>query len=330
LENVEQSPDIIRRKSTRRFLFRAVAGIVILVALGSLLDFSEIVSTAKNAHPVYALIALALVIPNVSVQIFKWRVLLRSHDHGVRLKTVISSFFFGLAIGTLTPGQIGEFGGRALRIDTERPGLIVGLTVLDKIQFMAVIIIAGLWSFAFLFMEQQMMLIIVASVVTLLLMAIGFFPKLLSSVLNRMGIGRLRRQVIADILESFQTVGRKTVTVSFLLTLALYVIILAQFILLLFSFTEPPILDAAIGFAAALFAKSALPISIGDLGVREAATVFFLSMKKIPEAASFNASFLLSVMNIFLPALIGAFFVPRKLALKSWGMRSEEGGQATE
>lgn len=301
-------------------------GIVILIVLASFLDFSEILETLRNANPLFVAAALVLAFPNLYVQMRKWRVLLRTVSPAVSSRAVSSSFFFGLAIGTLTPGQIGEYGGRALRIDTERPGLIVGLTVLDKIHFMSVIIIAGLWSFAFLWESGTIVLIIISAIVTALLIWIAFFPSLIAAILTRMGIQRLRRQVINDVLESFAGVSRGTLTRSFVLTIVLYLLILVQFFLLLSSFYAVSALDSSVGFAAALFVKSAFPISIGDLGVREAATVFFLSLRDIPEAAAFNASFLLSVINIFLPALVGAFFVPKNVSLKNWGTRTEESG----
>jgi uncharacterized protein (TIRG00374 family) len=326
LETVDHKPGLFRRKSTWRFALRAAIGLTILVVLASFLDFSEILSTLKSADLVYVGLALALAVPNLYVQMLKWRVLLRTINPDVNARIVSSSFFFGLAIGTLTPGQIGEFGGRALRIETQRPGLVVGLTVLDKIQFMAVIVIAGLWSLAFLWDSDQLLLVGLAVLVTALLVGIVSFPKIITALLNRVGIQRLRRQVISDILESFAVVGAKTLTASLLLTVVLYAIILGQFFLLLSSFSPVGILDSSMGFAAALMAKSALPISIGDLGVREAATVFFLSMRDVPEAASFNASFLLSVINIFLPAIVGAFFTPKNISLKNWGTRTEEGG----
>jgi len=308
-------------------VIRTAIGIAILAVLASFLDLSEITSAIENAKPVYVLIALALVVPNVFVQMLKWRILLRSVDPSATFHAVSSSFFFGLAIGTLTPGQIGEFGGRALRIENERPGLIVGLTVIDKLQFMAVIIVGGLWSLTFLLDTQRIVLIVLSGLVTVCLTALALSPPIVTWVLVRLGIQKVRRQVIKDIVESFSAVPQKTLNLSLLLTLLLYVIVLGQFFLLLFSFCKASVLDASMGFAAALFAKSALPISIGDLGVREAAAVFFLSLRDVPEAASFDASFLLTVINIFLPALVGALFVPKKVSLKHWRAKSEEGTQ---
>ena len=297
-------------------MLRSAIGIIILVVLGSFLDFAEIVSTITHADPLFVLLALVLLVPNLYVQMAKWRVLLRSLNPMVDFRTVSSSFLFGLAIGTLTPGQIGEFGGRALSIETDRPGLIVGLTVIDKIQFMSVVIIGGLWSLTFLLESEQLLVVVLASVATVALIAVTLFPKIITSILIRIGLQRLRRQVINDVVESFSTVDRKTLWVSFVLTLVFYAIILGQFFLLMTAFYPASVLDSSLGFAAALFAKSALPISIGDLGVREAASVFFLSLRDIPEAASFSASFLLSVLNIFLPAIVGAFFIPKKVSLK--------------
>jgi uncharacterized membrane protein YbhN (UPF0104 family) len=62
-----------------------------------------------------------------------------------------------------------------------------------------------------------------------------------------------------------------------------------------------------------MFTKTIIPpISFGELGIREGASVYFLT--QIGESASvgFNASILLFIINLLIPALIGIGMFLRK------------------
>jgi hypothetical protein len=73
---------------------------------------------------------------------------------------------------------------------------------------------------------------------------------------------------------------------------------------------------AYLGVALVFFAKSAVPsVTLGDLGVRESAAVFFLGFYGVAEAAAFNASLGLFAVNILLPALAGLALLPRLAAV---------------
>jgi Uncharacterised protein family (UPF0104). len=75
------------------------------------------------------------------------------------------------------------------------------------------------------------------------------------------------------------------------------------------SFSKISLLHAFIGTSAMMFVKSLLPISIGDLGIREAGSIFFFSTYGISQAAALNASLLLFLINIFIPSIIGTYFI---------------------
>jgi uncharacterized membrane protein YbhN (UPF0104 family) len=77
------------------------------------------------------------------------------------------------------------------------------------------------------------------------------------------------------------------------------------------SFESLALLPAFAGFSATMFAKSLLPISLADLGIREAASVFSFSLLGISNVAAFNAALMMFVVNILVPALVGVAFVPR-------------------
>ena len=62
-----------------------------------------------------------------------------------------------------------------------------------------------------------------------------------------------------------------------------------------------------------MFAKTVIPpISLGELGIREGASVFFLTKFGELSSVAFNASIFLFIINILLPALVGLILLAKK------------------
>ena len=55
-----------------------------------------------------------------------------------------------------------------------------------------------------------------------------------------------------------------------------------------------------------MFAKTIIPpISLGELGIREGASVYFLTQFGETASVAFNASIFLFIINLLIPALVG-------------------------
>jgi len=62
-----------------------------------------------------------------------------------------------------------------------------------------------------------------------------------------------------------------------------------------------------------MFVKTVIPpISLGELGIREGASVFFLTKFGELPSVAFNASIFLFLINILLPALVGLILMLKK------------------
>lgn len=75
--------------------------------------------------------------------------------------------------------------------------------------------------------------------------------------------------------------------------------------------------------AAVVFVKSALPITFGELGVGEAASIHFFGQFGVPKAAAFDASILLFMINMVIPSLVGLFFLPALKLSKKEGSENQ-------
>jgi uncharacterized membrane protein YbhN (UPF0104 family) len=91
-----------------------------------------------------------------------------------------------------------------------------------------------------------------------------------------------------------------------------YVTFISQFVVLLFAFEQVDVLYATFGVACVMVAKTIVPpFTLGELGIREGFSVFFLSMIGVSPTAAFGASVLLFLINILLPATAGGFMLLR-------------------
>ncbi len=62
-----------------------------------------------------------------------------------------------------------------------------------------------------------------------------------------------------------------------------------------------------------MFAKTIIPpISFGELGIREGASVYFITLMGESASVGFNASIFLFIINLLIPALIGVGMFLRK------------------
>ena len=87
---------------------------------------------------------------------------------------------------------------------------------------------------------------------------------------------------------------------------------LLQLTLLIKSFSSLAMLKGFIAASAIMATKSLIPIAIGDLGIRESLSIFYLSKFNIVQAAAFNASLLLFFINIMIPSLLGMIIILKK------------------
>jgi hypothetical protein len=95
-------------------------------------------------------------------------------------------------------------------------------------------------------------------------------------------------------------------------------VIVMQMFFLLNAFTRISLSTAFLGTSGTLFIQSVLPISLGDLGVREMSSMYFFSLCDVPREFALMATLLLFVMNIVLPGIVGVFIAkPLKLLKQS-------------
>jgi uncharacterized protein (TIRG00374 family) len=276
-------------------------------------------------RPVYLVVAVVLLLPNLTLQWGRWHLLLRLDNPGIPVSESAVSLLGGMVSGFVTPGRIGEF-GRTLFLRNADPLQAIGLVVIDKLYAFFPVLVGGLWGIVlmlsyhfhyatFLFWPLS----VSALLVTFAALLVVLHPSWIRAVLYNLSILMPAREKLHRIIHCIDRFEAGQARVQLLLSCLLYCIYIVQFCLLAFAFEAIPWTTALTATTSTIFVKTILPISFGDLGIREGASVYFFMKFNVQKATAFNSSLLLFAINVFLPTLIGLIFVPRM----NWGNLSK-------
>jgi uncharacterized membrane protein YbhN (UPF0104 family) len=219
----------------------------------------------------------------------------------------------GFTFGFVTPGRLGEF-GRAFFIKDCPWVKVLGMAFMDKFFSLAVVIFWGAIGVMF-FVGRELYIytlapIIIFCLITLIVIYyIILRPEIIRSFLYSLNVILPFRDKIKLLMSSLDNFHRKQALNLLLLSVGFYFIFFVQFYILVCAFQGAPLLPSFFAIASVMLVKSMLPISFGDLGIRESAAIFFLGKIGLLEATAFNASILLFVINLLIPSIVGLFLL---------------------
>ena len=299
-------------------LLQAVVAGAVLYFVFHLVQWRNVLTAIQHASPVFLILALLLVPCNLGVRIVKWHFMLQRVSADVQYRHSIKSLLLGISLGAFTPGELGDVLGRAWHIPDVRKSHIVGLALLDRMQFLGTITVLGAWSILYLLFPFSIFNVATALVVSCLALTILVFLGKIATLTHATFTKLWHTLHLDGVLEGmglFST-GEIVSLVSF--TFIHQFIIILQMFFLLNAFTSVSIFTAFLGTSGTLFVQSVLPISLGDLGVREMSSMYFFSLCDVPREFALMATLLLFVMNIILPGILGVFIAkPLKLLKQS-------------
>jgi uncharacterized protein (TIRG00374 family) len=311
---------------TTRKLAMLAAKIILAVLLMALLlkpiRFSEVLQTMRNPrNPLFFVSGWILLLPNLYLQWLRWHLLLRRIQRDISWRESLSSLLGGLSIGTVTPGRFGEIGRVFFLARCDRLRAM-GMLTLDKFYSFVLLLLGGGWGlvafFSYLFKYQLFVLIplgFIGILVSIIFILICLHPEWIRSFVYQVSVLFPHREKIKPFLQSMDFFKQTHAVTLLLLSLLLYGIYIIQFCLFALAFQRIPFTTALTATTCTMLAKTMLPVSFADLGIREGASVFFFMKFNVERLTAIGGSLVLFLCNVLFPSLIGLFFLP-KLALK--------------
>ena len=299
------------------YLKLTVGLLLIYFLYRNIYQHQRLIEVWNSAEPAYIFAGFLLLFPNIFIQFIKWRYILRTYYPETSNVLVLKSLLFGITLGFITPGNLGEL-ARALYFKRYDRMVITGLNIVDKFSGILIFTTIGLFSLNYLLVTQfhlagwvGISLTVLNFLVILALWFLAFNPHWFYRMAGRLAWGSGKRFRLKDLILGIQHLTRQDSAVILSITLCWFTVILGQYHLLMLAFQQVPFLHSFIAVSAALFTKVVLPISVGDLGIREGATVYYYSLFAVPQTAAFSTAFLIFFINFLIPALTGSYFVFR-------------------
>lgn len=299
-------------------IFKLIISITIIAVIFFDIDPDELKFIFNNSNKNYMIGALLLLPINILLQFIKWKYLIsRVSDSKTSSKLILTSVFLGISFGFITPGKVGELGKLFIIRNVDKLKLL-SMSIIEKIYDVFPVLVFGVISIPFLphlfFTDSALMqfnLLIITLVVSGILIFILLHPTLIkiivSYVKNTFFKASLRFEKFNDGIQGFSKGNARTLSIFSLLLFFIYT---SQFVLLIFAFGEIDIHLAYVGVWSAMLIKTFLPISLGDIGVREGTAAYIFALLNFPKEAAISAGFMLFVINILIPASVGVFLIP--------------------
>ena len=277
-----------------------------------------ILQQIKQRYGVLVVIVLMMFL-NWFLEALKWRFLI-SKIEKISIKRSIRAIFSGITVSAFTPNRVGEYGGRVFCLEKADRIQAVLITVIGSMAQLVTTIIFGCIGLLFLpkySSEFSSILntiefgypILVFLLVLLNVLMIFLFlnTSLFSTILSK--IKFLRRYKKYNEVFSFYNTDELAKVLCY--SVARYIVFTTQFFILLQLFNvNIAYTDAIILIMIMLFVISIIPtIAITEIGVRGTVAIILFGLLSNNTTGIFSATFIMWVINLLFPALIGTVFI---------------------
>ena len=265
------------------------------------------------------LVVIFMMFLNWFLEALKWRFLIAKVEK-ISIKRSIRAVFSGITVSAFTPNRVGEYGGRVFCLEKSDRIQAVLITVIGSMAQLVTTIVFG--SIALLFLPiyssefSQMinaiefsypilvfLLVLLATLLIALFLNVSVFSIVLSKIkfLNK----------YEKYNEVFSFYNSSELAKVLWYSVARYAVFTTQFFILLQLFgVNIAYADAIVLIMIMLFVVSVIPtIAITEIGVRGSVAIFLFGLISSNTAGILSATFVMWVINLLLPALIGTAFI---------------------
>ena len=279
------------------------------ISLESLLD------TIINNYSLILIVVLMMFI-NWMLESLKWKFMIRKIE-AISFFTSLRAIFSGITVSSFTPNRIGEYGGRVFCLEKSDRIQAIFITILCSMAQLLTTIIFGSFAFFILheqFLDDQYFMIEISSFSLLvlftfnILFVLAYFnvASLIKFLLKFSFFNFLRKYI--NIISLFNI---RDLLVTFLFSVLRYLVFSIQFLILLYVFNvDISLFDAILSIMLIFFFITLTPtITIAEIGVRGSMALLVLLKFSTNIIGILSSTFLLWIINLIIPAIIGSFFI---------------------
>jgi Lysylphosphatidylglycerol synthase TM region len=285
-------------------------------------DLWQLLQTNLTGEHLLQLTTVVLLTPvNWACESRKWQLLAQKIEK-ISFTQAFNGVLSGLAMGFIVPNNVGDALGRVMSLQSQQRLSAIGAALLSNGLQFYVSWFFGTIGFIVLVMQHSAMQTGANLTLFILLLTVLFFGIWL--IVNRLVaetyLERFRwYRFLSPYSKVIAQYNNAELRHAFLWAVLRYAVFTAQFGLLLYVFgASLTVIEALVGIFLVFFAKTLIPALnfLGDLGVREAASLYFFSFYDIEPARVIATTLTLWSVNILLPVLVGIFSVMRLKLLR--------------
>lgn len=268
----------------------------------------DIARLFPNLNSVYFYTALVLVFFNWGSEALKWQYLINKLEH-ISFFTSLKSVLAGITISIFTPNRVGEFAGRVFFLKNADKLQASVVSLFGSSIQLFVTVLLGIPALALInFQHPALVNNLVSGEKMLLFFTVIAFLLFIASFLL------FKYKPLAEKIKSlFVFYSNHEIIYAFLFSVFRYSVFSFQYYLILKVVgIESGLISSLAMIAAIFFVTSAIPtFALTEIAVRGATAVYFFSEVSDNYTSILTASLLLWIINLALPALFGALFIPR-------------------
>ncbi|MFH1413892.1 MAG: lysylphosphatidylglycerol synthase transmembrane domain-containing protein [Candidatus Omnitrophota bacterium] len=306
-------------KKVLGILFRIAISIALIAFILTQVDKESLFEVIRNANKPFLFLGFFVLFFNYVLCLFRWEMLLKTLNIHLPLKRVIMSFAGGHFFNLFLPSTIGGDLMRSidLTLHTKRPKEVIATIFLDRLSGYIGLVLLALMSLSigWRLVSNKMVLLCVAAITGfLVIILLVLFNKRIyrktNQLLHSPKAGQIR-ELIKNLHQEIHYFRHheKAVVSSLILSVFIQAVIpLAYFVIALSIGLRLDIIYFFVFFPI-IGVITLLPISIGGLGLRDAATIFFFGTVGVSRDLAFAMSLLYVVFIMIYGAVGGLIYV---------------------
>ena len=281
-------------------------------------DLDQILVKLQENYIVVTVVILMMLL-NWFLESLKWRFLI-SKIEKVSIKRSIRAIFSGITVSAFTPNRVGEYGGRVFCLEKADRIKGVLITVIGSMAQLVTTIVFG--SIGILLLPNLMpefdsllsnivfaypIMLFLLILLNVLLVTLFLNASVFSVVLSKIKFFRKFKKYN----EVFSFYNSSELLEILLYSVGRYIVFTTQFFILLQVFdVQIGYIDAMILITTMLLVISIIPtIAITEIGIRGSIALFLFGLVSVNAIGILSATFVMWVINLLLPALIGTIFI---------------------
>lgn len=318
---LQQNSFISKYKTAILISAKVIIASGLLIYLIFAVNIREILNAIEQANVYLLAAAFLLSVFNIYLQFYKWKITANVVLQENQNSKIWLSLFYGFSAGVFTPARVGEYFGRAIVFKNQSLIRVSLATLLDKLFLLLIVLFFGsISSILFIYYQNHAAYYLTIGLFILLFALFYLFFWLIfnnwfwDNILFAKLKDSKKLHWLFEKIKIFRKLDKKYATKMFLVSLILYVCILFQYVFLAAAFSNHiQYLEYFWAGNLMMFSKTIIPpVSLGELGIREGASIFFITQLGESASTGFNASIFLFFINVLIPALIGLTLLLKK------------------